>query len=442
MNRRIQAAVLSVLIPTSLQCARDHEPTPSAAEAYSEVKMQLLEPLEVVDKVALLENFVDAYPDCPETVQALNSLAWNLRFKLDDPARARVVLEDSLERVEDPEIRFGVSLILYDVSTEAGTPVDLREIVESLTEHRPLRYVENLNLVEPAAAAAHWELVFDVASAMEKQSTAAEFRADYPDDEFSDEQAEASAGRRRARALTYSGGALMHLGRYAEASAVFERAASLTSLNCAGFQDSPLYRYWARYELEQGNPERATELVAPEAIMGENESAREILKAAYLALGGSEDGFGEYCRVLREKIAKPVEDFTLLDYSGKPVSLSDKRGKVVLISIWNPACGPCRVELPALQGLWEKYRDQGFEVIAIESYAETEKAEKIIADLGLTFTCLENGTGDDDLVWNKFGISAYPTSLLIDREGRLMYYHLGYETGDEQRTETELLTLL
>jgi peroxiredoxin len=431
-----------ILIPTSLQCARDHEPTRSAAEAYSEVKMQLLEPLEVVDKVALLENFVDAYPDCPETVQALNSLAWNLRFNLDDSARARAVLEDSLERIEDPEIRFGVSLILYDVSTEVGTAVDLREIAGSLAEHRPLRYVENLNLVELAAAAANWELVFDLASAMEEQSTAGAFRADYPDDEISDELVEASVGRRRARALTYSGGALMHLGRFAEASPVFERAASLTSVNCAGLQDSPLYRFWAQYELEQGNFERAAVLAAPEAIMGENESAREILKAAYLALGGTEDGFGDYCRELRERIAKPLEDFTLLDYSGKPVSLSDMRGKVVLISIWNPACGPCRVELPALQGLWEEYRDDGFEVIAIESYAETAKAEKIVADLGLTFTCLENGTGDDELVWNQFGVSAYPTSLLIDREGRLMYYHLGYQTGDEQRTETELLTLL
>jgi peroxiredoxin len=176
--------------------------------------------------------------------------------------------------------------------------------------------------------------------------------------------------------------------------------------------------------------------------MGKNESAREILKAAFTAQGGAKDGFGEYCRELRDKIAKPMEDFTLLNYSGKSISLSDMRGKVVMISIWNPACGPCRIELHALQGLWEKYRDQGFEVIAIESYAETEKAVMIIADLGQTFTCLENGTGDDELVWNEFGISAYPTSLLIDREGRLMYYHLGYQAGDEQRTERELLTLL
>mgnify|MGYP000288717779 CR=1 FL=1 len=81
-------------------------------------------------------------------------------------------------------------------------------------------------------------------------------------------------------------------------------------------------------------------------------------------------------------------------------------------------------------------------VFAIESYAETEKAKKIIADLGLSFTCLENGTGDGDLVWNQFGISAYPTSFMLDRQGRLMYYHLGFNAGDEQRTEEALLSLL
>jgi len=100
------------------------------------------------------------------------------------------------------------------------------------------------------------------------------------------------------------------------------------------------------------------------------------------------------------------------------------------------------VELPRLQTIWEKHRDKGFEVIAIESNRETERAAKFIEEAKLGFTCLENGEGDSDVVEGVFQVWGYPSSFIVDREGRIMYYHLGFDEGDEKVIEEEVLSLL
>ena len=100
------------------------------------------------------------------------------------------------------------------------------------------------------------------------------------------------------------------------------------------------------------------------------------------------------------------------------------------------------MELPRLQSLWETYRERGFQVVAIESNRDTERARKFIAEAGLGFTCLENGEGDDEVVDRVFRVSGYPTSFLVDRQGRVMYFHYGFEEGEEKQIEKELLTLL
>jgi len=100
------------------------------------------------------------------------------------------------------------------------------------------------------------------------------------------------------------------------------------------------------------------------------------------------------------------------------------------------------VELPRLQTLYESYREQGFEIVAVEANRDTEQARKFIADKGLTFTMLEDGADDAEVVSSVFGVWAFPTSLLVDREGRVMYAHVGFELGDEEMLEEEIKSLL
>jgi cytochrome c biogenesis protein CcmG/thiol:disulfide interchange protein DsbE len=100
------------------------------------------------------------------------------------------------------------------------------------------------------------------------------------------------------------------------------------------------------------------------------------------------------------------------------------------------------VELPRLQPLYEQYKDQGFEVIAVEAKRDTERAKKFIEEKGLTYTVLENGEDDQEIVGSIFKVRSFPSSFLIDREGKVMYFHLGFEAGDEEHLEEEIQSLL
>jgi cytochrome c biogenesis protein CcmG/thiol:disulfide interchange protein DsbE len=100
------------------------------------------------------------------------------------------------------------------------------------------------------------------------------------------------------------------------------------------------------------------------------------------------------------------------------------------------------VELPRLQPLYEQYKDQGFEVIAVDGKRDTERATKFIEENGLTYTMLENGEESDEIVGSMFKVRSFPSSFLIDRDGKVMYFHLGFEAGDEEHLEEEINTLL
>jgi cytochrome c biogenesis protein CcmG, thiol:disulfide interchange protein DsbE len=100
------------------------------------------------------------------------------------------------------------------------------------------------------------------------------------------------------------------------------------------------------------------------------------------------------------------------------------------------------VELPRLQPLFETYKDQGFTVVVVDGKRQTELATEFIEKHGLTYTTLENGEDDAEVVNAVFGVSGYPTSFLIDRDGRVMYSHLGFEAGDEEHLAAEIESLL
>jgi peroxiredoxin len=100
------------------------------------------------------------------------------------------------------------------------------------------------------------------------------------------------------------------------------------------------------------------------------------------------------------------------------------------------------VELPRLEPLWQKYKDQGLTVIAIESQQDREGALEFMAEHGLTYPMVEDLEGDDNVCADKLQIYGYPTSYLVDRSGRIMYSHIGFDEGDEVKLEEEIQKLL
>ncbi len=98
------------------------------------------------------------------------------------------------------------------------------------------------------------------------------------------------------------------------------------------------------------------------------------------------------------------------------------------------------MELPRLETLWQTYREKGLSVVAVEAARDRDRARKFITEKNLTFHLLENDK-KEDVVGEKFKVDSFPTSLLIDRDGRIMYYHVGFQKGDEAELEREILDL-
>lgn len=111
----------------------------------------------------------------------------------------------------------------------------------------------------------------------------------------------------------------------------------------------------------------------------------------------------------------PAPDVALTDLGGNPVALSDYSGQVILYNAWATWCPPCKAEMPTLQAYYEKYRDKGFMIVAIEDGLQGNiDVETFVADYGLTFAVWP----DPAYVASKaFGVSGLPTSFVIDREG-------------------------
>jgi tetratricopeptide (TPR) repeat protein len=321
-----------------LGCGGQAEQQMSAGAAYEQAQEKLDTLDNPREEVQIFEEFVRAYPDSEEAIDALGAVIYLRNKKLDDLDGAVAFAQTAWSMASDPKTRFEQGILLHDISVEAGDPVDLRVIADGLEAARPLNFVEHLAVVEEGEKVDDaWELVLEHATAMEALATAETFRSDYPDDDFSDERVDFSVKRRRGWSVAYTGAALTNLGRLEEASAVFEGAEELGALsNYVGLPETPLNRYWGKAELLQGRPDRAAELLAPDAVMGRDESALDDLRAAYAAANGSEEGFDSYLASVRQSIATVIDDVTLNDYSGRPVSLASMNGKVYVMAFWNP----------------------------------------------------------------------------------------------------------
>jgi thiol-disulfide isomerase/thioredoxin len=109
-------------------------------------------------------------------------------------------------------------------------------------------------------------------------------------------------------------------------------------------------------------------------------------------------------------------DFSLSTNEGETITLSDLRGKPVLINLWTSWCPPCKAEMPALEHVYQDYKDDGLEILAVNSTSQDNAADAIgfVQDLGLTFTILFDNDGS---VSKQYHLQALPTSIFINREG-------------------------
>ena len=125
-------------------------------------------------------------------------------------------------------------------------------------------------------------------------------------------------------------------------------------------------------------------------------------------------------------------DFTLSDLQGKSWTLKDLHGKIVLVNFWATWCPPCRKEMPDLETLYKRFKDQGFVVLAI-SDEEADKVKPFLAEKGFTYPILlDPGRKVNDL----FRIEGIPKSFVYDRRGKLVAQSI------DMRTQRQFLEML
>jgi thiol-disulfide isomerase/thioredoxin len=133
------------------------------------------------------------------------------------------------------------------------------------------------------------------------------------------------------------------------------------------------------------------------------------------------------------KPGKPIPEISYPDTQGKLNGFAQYHGKYLLIDFWASWCGPCRQAIPKVKELYNKYKDQGFDVVSI-SIDDTKQAwEKAVGEEHMAWNQLlspdKNGT------MNTFLFSAIPTMYLVDRDGKIIGSYTGFTDNVRQRIE-------
>jgi thiol-disulfide isomerase/thioredoxin len=121
------------------------------------------------------------------------------------------------------------------------------------------------------------------------------------------------------------------------------------------------------------------------------------------------------------------------------ISLASLKGKVVYVDFWASWCGPCKQSFPFMNELQAKYRGDGLEIVAINVDAKRGDADRFLAEVPARFAIAFDARGDSA---RRFDVKAMPSSVLIDRSGKVVAMHKGFREEDRKELEGRIAQAL
>ncbi len=137
-------------------------------------------------------------------------------------------------------------------------------------------------------------------------------------------------------------------------------------------------------------------------------------------------------------VGQPAPDFKLQNLDGESVSLSDFKGKTVLVNFWASWCGPCRFEMPFLQGIYDEWSEQELVLLTVNVGESPAQAKDFMEELDLSFPVLLD---TEEAVARMYSIAAIPTTFFIDKDGVIQKKIIGAFSSKAQ-IESELSKII
>lgn len=149
-------------------------------------------------------------------------------------------------------------------------------------------------------------------------------------------------------------------------------------------------------------------------------------------------GYTLYANMNKDKnnkivVGEPAPDFVLVDMEGNKHRLSEYKGQGVFLNFWATWCKPCEREMPYIENQYQQFKDQGVQVLAIDSGETDLVVNRFIDRKGLNFPVMI----DDGAVQATYGINPLPITFLIDKEGNVVRIHTGELTEETVRAFME-----
>ena len=116
-------------------------------------------------------------------------------------------------------------------------------------------------------------------------------------------------------------------------------------------------------------------------------------------------------------VGRQAPNFRLAGLNGPPVKLSDLRGQVVVVNFWASWCAECRVEQPALDATWERFRDAGVVVVGVDFQDQSDDARQYLAELGSSYPVVRDADSSTALA---YGLRGVPETFVVDPGGRVV----------------------